>query len=617
MAFQSDAFQNDAFQIVAGPTSGTMAAVVSPSFSATFIGTVRIAGVLAATLSPGFAANVAGVVAVRGTMAAGLHIGLVADFAGTSEGNIVIIPRDTVGGTAYLLELAGADNETGDAIDVYFSTDGFNSLPSDPKPNVEYNGRIKVPGNYERTLFSSGTTSGQISVGAGLIELVNMDGELDYLRSIAFDGYELRILAIPRRTPKYEDAVLVFSGTAEQVELSWERAAVRIRDRLAELDKPLQTVKYAGTTISGGMSEAEGKPDDLKDSLKPTAWGQPKQVAAINSNQFDLIFDLGQNGLQSVGEVRDKGVLLTATGIDYATTALLIAANVPSGQFSTCLAQGQIGLGLRPIGQVSAAPIEGANAAARTAAQVARRMLMRMGLVEGVSFKTADITRLDTLNSAPVGYWTETDEVTALEAIGEVLGSIGAMIMPDRLGVFRMFRFDAPATYPKVTLTRAEILETEGRGFRLLATGDEGKGVPAWKVTVKYARTWAVASRNELETDTSDDYKAFAENEWRSAVAQDDDVKAIHKLAPELTYETYLVNEADAIAEAQRRLALHSVPRDRFLVPVKAYLVEKIDLGDIVRLQVNRFGLDEGKDFVVIGITENLETGITTLDVWG
>ncbi|OJU66994.1 MAG: hypothetical protein BGO05_27680 [Rhizobiales bacterium 63-7] len=120
-----------------------------------------------------------------------------------------------------------------------------------------------------------------------------------------------------------------------------------------------------------------------------------------------------------------------------------------------------------------------------------------------------------------------------------------------------------------------------------------------------------------METDTSDDYKAFAENEWRSAVAQDDDVKAIHKLAPELTYETYLVNEADAIAEAQRRLALHSVPRDRFLVPVKAYLVEKIDLGDIVRLQVNRFGLDEGKDFVVIGITENLETGITTLDVWG
>lgn len=500
---------------------------------------------------------------------------------------------------------------------VYFSGDGFNSLPTDVKPNVHYSGRIKVPGNYERTLFSSGTTAGQLTVGAGVIELVNMDGELDYLRTLAFDGYELRILAIPRRNPKYENAVLVFSGTAEQVELSWERATIRIRDRLAELDKPIQTVKYAGTTDHGGMSEAEGKPDDLKDSLKPTTWGQPRQIAAINSNQFDLIFDMGQNGVQGVAEVRDKGVLITATGTDYPTTAALIAATVPSGEYSTCLAQGQIGLGTKPIGQISTAPLEGANTAARTAAQVARRMMLRMGLVEGTSFLASDITKLDAQNSAPVGYWTETDEVTALTSIGDVLGSIGATVVPDRLGVFRMLRLDPPTAYPKVTLERPQILETEGRGFRLLATGDEGKGVRAWKVTVKYGRNWAVASRNELQTDTTDDYKAFAEQEWRTAVAENAAVKAIHKLSPELTYETYLVNEADAIAEAQRRLSLHSVSRDRFLVPVKSYLVEQIDLGDVIRLQVNRFGLGDGKDFVVIGITENLETGITTLDVWG
>lgn len=617
MPFQSDAFQNDAFQLVPGPNSVTISVSFVPPIVAAMAVAVMVSASVAVSYVPPITASLAAQVTVSGAIAVNYVPPLQASFTVESEGNIIVVPRETIGGTTYLLEMKGADRETGDPVNVYFSGDGFNSLPTDIKPSVHYSGRIKIPGNYERTLFSSGTTSGQLTVGAGIIELVNMDGELDYLRTLAFDGYELRVLAIPRRNPKYENAVIVFSGTAEQVELSWERAVIRIRDRLAELDKPLQNVKYAGTTISGGMSEAEGKPDDLKDSLKPTAWGQPKQVAAINSNQFDLIFDIGQNGLQGNVEVRDKGVLITATGTDYATTAALIAATVPLGKYSTCLAQGQIGLGTRPVGQISAAPLEGASSAARTAAQVARRMMLRMGLVEGTSFLASDITKLDTLNPAPVGYWTETDEVMALTSIGDVLGSIGATIVPDRLGVFRMLRLDPPADYPKVTLTRSQILETEGRGFRLLATGEEGKGVRAWKVTVKYARNWAVATRNELQTDTPDEYKAFAEQEWRTAVAEDDDVKAIHKLSPELTYETYLVNEADAIAEAQRRLVLHSVSRDRFLVPVRSYLVEQVDLGNVIRLQVNRFGLDDGKDFVVIGITENLETGITTLDVWG
>lgn len=524
--------------------------------------------------------------------------------------------------TEYLIEMAGADPASGKAVTAYFSASGFATLPTDTPANTYYAQRVKVPGNYERALFGAGTTSGDITVGVGLIELSNMDGKLDYLRNLAFDGYPLRILSLAKLNARYDAAVLVFSGTVEQVELQWDRATIRIRDRLAELAKPLQTVTYTGTTVSGGMSEAEGKPEDLKGQRKPTLWGAPAQVPGVLSNPYDLIYDLADNGFAGVTEVRDKGVLLTATGRDYPTTAALIAATVPSGQYATCKAKGQIGLGLAPLGQISAAPVEAggevAQAQFRTAAQVAGRMLKRMGLVEGVSYLASDIAALDALNAAPVGYWTGTDEVTALDSVAAVLGSIGAMITPDRLGVFRMLRFGAPVTEPEVTLTATEILETaSGRGFQLLATGDEGKGVPAWKVTVKYARNWAVQTRNDLQTATSDAFKSFAELEWRLAVADAPHVKAIHKLAPELTFETYLIHEADALAEAKRRLALHLVKRDRLRVPVKSSLVQQIDLGDVVRVKVNRFGLNDGKSFVVIGLVEDLQTGVSTLDLWG
>lgn len=617
MPFQADAFQNSAFQIVAGPASGTIAAAFSPSFVGAATGVVRISGTATASFSPTFTAAVAAAVKITGTLAATNHFAFTAALTGTSEGNIIVIPRDADNGTEYLVEMTAIDLVTSLQTTLYFSKYGFNSLPTDVPAETPYYERLKTPGNYDRSMFSTGTTSGEITAGAGLIEFINNDGALDYLRGYAFDGYPLKIRAIPALEKNLDNVVTVFTGTIEQVELSWTRATARMRDRLAEIATAIQDVLYLGTTIAGGMSEAEGTPDDLKDKQKPKAFGAVPQVAGVNSNKFDLIYDFGQNGVASFAEVRDKGSPLTYTGTNYATTAALIAGTVAPGSYSTCIVTGQVGLGSTPIGQITAAPLEGANSAARTAAQIARRMLLAKGYVEGVSFLTADITKLDTLNSSVVGYWTDTEEVLALDAIAAVLGSIGATISPDRLGVFRMFRFQPPTGFPKAILTRAEILDSSGKGFQLLATGDEGKGVPAWKVSVNYRHNGAVASRTDLAAGVSEDYITFAAQEWRTEVAKNDAVKTIHKLAPELKYDTYLTTQADAQAEAARRLALHSVPRDRFQVPVKSFLVEQVDMGDPVRLKVNRFGLDAGKDFTVIGITENLETQITTLDLWG
>src|SRR5690606_31385554 len=146
------------------------------------------------------------------------------------------------------------------------------------------------------------------------------------------------------------------------------------------------------------------------------------------------------------------------------------------------------------------------------------------------------------------------------------------------------------------------------RGIQLLATGDQGNGVPAWRVTVRYGYNWHPMSRQDLDPGAvgSDPiFAAFASEEWRNAVAEDEAVKDVHKLASDLVFETYLINEEDAQAEAERLLALHSVARDRFRIPVKTYLTEEIDLGSVVRLKLSRFGLNEGKDFRVIGIADN------------
>jgi hypothetical protein len=623
MAFQVGAFQADAFQGADGKNRLVLDAVFASAFTAAITGTVSVKGTLDGDVQIAFAADVSGSVLVTGALDALFSPLFTAAFEGDSDGTIIIIPRDIAGGIAYLIEIEAHDPVLGETVTLRYSSDGFNTTPIDVSPNAFYAPRIKVPGNYERSMFGSGMTTGEQRVGAGVVELINADGALsdggrDSIYDHAFDGYDLTIRTVSRIKPRYENSVVVFRGTMEQAEFPWQKVVIRMRDRLAVLNEPIQPVLFAGTTIAGGMDEAEGRPDDLKGRPKPLCFGVPRNVPAVHSNIYDDIFDLGQLGLDGIAEVRDSGVLIPATGTDYTTVAALRAASIPEGKYATVLNLGLFRLGSIPEGTITASPIVGATAADRSAGQLARRILLHMDLVEGTDFLAKDVEALDTVNDAELGYWIGTDEETALSVLSKILGSIGATIVPDRLGVFRMYRFDDPAgIIPVTTFTAAEVLETATVGIERLVTGDQGRGVPAWRITQHYGHNAAVMNKSELDVSTTDEFKGFAVEEWRNAVADDYTILAVHRLAPELTFDSYFVHEADAQAEAERRLSLYGVVRDYFVVPVKSYLVEQVDLNSVVRLTLPRFGLDSGKLFRVVGIVEDFETGITKLELWG
>jgi len=40
-------------------------------------------------------------------------------------------------------------------------------------------------------------------------------------------------------------------------------------------------------------------------------------------------------------------------------------------------------------------------------------------------------------------------------------------------------------------------------------------------------------------------------------------------------------------------------------------------IGDTIKVTMSRFGLDSGRNFIITGISEDVETGTTTLEVWG
>jgi hypothetical protein len=232
------------------------------------------------------------------------------------------------------------------------------------------------------------------------------------------------------------------------------------------------------------------------------------------------------------------------------------------------------------------------------------------------------------LNLPLIGHRFSDDSATVLSAMDAVCRDVGLWwtFTPD--GRLRIGRLTLPSGEPAAEFKlRSESLESGG--FERLATGDEGSGVPVWKVILQYVRNWTVQT-SSLSTDqvfaqsnvagvVSDERRAWLNAEYRTATAQDGATLVKYPAAPEMTVETGLDGRNDAQTEAARLLALFGTRRDRFRIRVPAAKARGLGLGDVIRVTFPRFGLAAGKLFTVIGRTDVLsgDQDTTDLDIWG
>jgi hypothetical protein len=105
----------------------------------------------------------------------------------------------------------------------------------------------------------------------------------------------------------------------------------------------------------------------------------------------------------------------------------------------------------------------------------------------------------------------------------------------------------------------------------------------------------------------------------RASNATDAMIKTQWLLAGTLEVDTLLTTTAAGDAEAARLLALHKVRRDLFDVPIALSVMtaKGIWLLDVVTLDLERFSLNSGRLFRVIGIAFELSSNKVTLTVWG
>lgn len=522
----------------------------------------------------------------------------------------------------YTLELQGHDGSG--VVTFYAASDTFNTEPGDLPANQHFHPSLKTPANVERALFSSGATTGEASIGFGEIVIANAHGRYDTWPDISFDGRPCIVKTISTDPVTgaplwlYKNAPVLLRGTVESVDFTDAFSTVRLRfyDRLADLDRPLQTARYGGTTTAGGQG-ADGTPD-LKDTSKPRIYGRKPNVLPLDVNPFNLIRQVSDKACTSIA-VYDGGLALTNAG-NYATVSALMSASLAAGQYATALSLGLIRLGGTPASVVTADVVATGGA---SAAEIAKQMMLDAGFAL-TELDSASFDALKAKNGAACGISVGGDE-TVLSAVTRVLRSVGGWIVPDGTGVFSVGRLELPTNAPT-----AAFQEWQCRGqIERLAPNDSNRGVPAYRIVVRYGQLGRVQGDNEIAGAVSAARRSALSLEWRQAAAESATVKARYLQAQEMTFDTCLVNASDAQAEANRLLAIYSAPRVIWRIRVDTTGLDyrtdggtgepfamQIGFGKTVSLFIERF-LNPARNFVVIGRVEDCVNNRIQFDLWG
>lgn len=226
---------------------------------------------------------------------------------------------------------------------------------------------------------------------------------------------------------------------------------------------------------------------------------------------------------------------------------------------------------------------------------------------------------------AELGYYVATGEdVTAGDVLGALADSVGAFWADDRYGRKRLGVLSLPASSatPVATFVETESLVDT---IESVAPFDGKNGAPIWTVSMNTVKNWTAVDKNDLATSLWSDDPALVlwlTQEWRTVTARDVSILGVHPLAEELSFTSFISNQTEALAEAKRRLAYYSGFLQRFVFDVKIEALtdaefEALVVGSVIRLQLDRWGLAEGKNFLVIGLTETFETGHITVEVMG
>jgi hypothetical protein len=244
----------------------------------------------------------------------------------------------------WLLRIEGYDPSLPGATARHFSDVGVISGGSDTPAHTYWDRRILVPPSMTRAAFRGRNAGGAAETALGNISIANLDGELDGLAAIEWDGHTAELLYSALQAPTIGDFATLLVATIRHLVVG-DQVEITLAERRDLADRAWQPARFAGTGAAEGDAEWTGQ-------RKPVALGVLWQVEAPMILEASLLLSYADRQCGGVMQARDQGVPLRRGG-NHPNAAALLAAGFGSADFITCDAEGLLRVRTLPAGPLT------------------------------------------------------------------------------------------------------------------------------------------------------------------------------------------------------------------------------------------------------------------------
>ncbi|WP_338678910.1 hypothetical protein OPV09_17415 [Janthinobacterium sp. TB1-E2] len=417
--------------------------------------------------------------------------------------------------------------------------------------------------------------TGEAGLSGGDIELANADGKLDSWLGDVWRNRPVKALAGDPRWPR-SDFRLVFDGIIADIGSSRrETLNLSLRDKLQRLDTPIAEAKLGGTSPN-------------KDATLPIPFGECHNVTPLLTDPVTMEYGF-LGAVESSFEVRTNGKPIAVALNDQAGRFNLTTP--PYSAAITVSVQGDKGGGYAP----RIAPL--VQRIATAYGKAADRFTL-------ADLDLANLAAFDAAHPQLVGLYVA-DRTNQAQAIQQLAASVGAQALMSRTGQLRLVQIALPAAGVPVPIGPEKMRVGSLHVVQRLPV------VAAVKIA--FDRNYTVQA--SLTTSIPAAHAELYATEWLTETAVDAAVKARYRLTddpPQI--ETCLKTNADAQAEAARRLALNKVQRTIYEFDGEPEMM-MLELGQPVVLRDDRFGLRDGVPGVVVLLSHQWLAGRVTVGV--
>ena len=462
-------------------------------------------------------------------------------------------------------------NVAGQEVTRYIASQPYVTGPAEVPANTEY--LPLVTGGLAFTKQAS--LMGEAGLSGGDIELDNGDGALD---GWLLDVWRNRVIKAWVGDPSWPraDFQLRFDGIVDDVgSSSSETINLVLRDKLQRLNTPITEVKLGGTTPN-------------KDAILPIPFGECHNVTPMLTDPVTLEYGF-LGAVESSFEVRTNG------------KPIAVALNDQAGRFNLTTPPYSAAI------TVSVQGDKGGGYAPRIAPLVQRIATGYGKASDRFTLADLDLDNLAAFDAAHpqlVGLYVA-DRTNQAQAIQQLAASVGAQALMSRTGQLRLVQIALPAAGVPVQIGPEHMKLDSLRPVQRLPV------VAAVKIA--FDRNYTVQA--SLTTSIPPAHADLYATEWLTETAVDAVVKARYRLTddpPQI--ETCLKTNADAQAEAARRLALNKVQRTIYEFDGEPEMM-MLELGQPVVLRDDRFGLQDGVPGVVVLLSHQWLAGRVTVGV--